>query len=543
MLFYIVNFFFIVDVKILHFYTKKTLKMKFLFIFLTICFSDVVVSQFNYHRRINNSPSYLFGESCGRRRAFTTQFVSNGQEVGLGEQPWMVRLTLLLPINNENLTCGGFIVNENWILTAGHCKVNGLVAVYVSVGRVDYRETGDRTYEQNMFVPAVQFHQHPNFRDGRINQFNDIALIRLPVSLKFDDYVQPICLLEEDSCENPSDYTNRVDYCPSEVISSGWGANRTVGGDVSKVLKTVNLRITPKNQCQTHYEGQLEMQQVCTTGSNGADTCPGDSGGPLICRHGDKNVAIAIVSHGLECGGSAPGVFTRICPYMDWIKSMLNEEQPPSNSQSPWIPNQCLIPSVRNGVILMNGRTAQSNSRVERDSVVNLFCDPGYSASETSFVCTVNGDWTPQIANCQPQITTDRPSVATNCQLPIENNGYYQPWGISIAYGTSVTLQCFQGYYAPITRFYCQENGLWNYQIQQCQRQTTTTPTTTTTTTTTSWYGCLQLPTIPNARIQPVTSAFALASCNPGFVASGGILLICKNRVWTHNVTCIREIG
>lgn len=52
----------------------------------------------------------------------------------------------------------------------------------------------------------------------------------------------------------------------------------------------------------------------------------GDSGGPLQVKTTETNVynIVGITSYGPSvCGGSTPGIYTRVNKYLDWIESII----------------------------------------------------------------------------------------------------------------------------------------------------------------------------------------------------------------------------
>ena len=58
-----------------------------------------------------------------------------------------------------------------------------------------------------------------------------------------------------------------------------------------------------------------------------ADSCSGDSGGPLMVQEDEENKMYlrGVVSFGTrKCGKGFPGVYTDISYYIDWIKRNLN---------------------------------------------------------------------------------------------------------------------------------------------------------------------------------------------------------------------------
>lgn len=81
-----------------------------------------------------------------------------------------------------------------------------------------------------------------------------------------------------------------------------------------------------QEQCRRIYAGRTDIQerQVCAGGELARDSCPGDSGSPLMFynREAGKWVAAGVVSFGLaKCGTAGwPGVYTRVDRYLEWIR-------------------------------------------------------------------------------------------------------------------------------------------------------------------------------------------------------------------------------
>ena len=67
----------------------------------------------------------------------------------------------------------------------------------------------------------------------------------------------------------------------------------------------------------------LSDNQICAGGKRAQDSCPGDSGSPLMYldMKNAKWILSGIVSLGLrECGTEGvPGVYTNVRQYMNWI--------------------------------------------------------------------------------------------------------------------------------------------------------------------------------------------------------------------------------
>lgn len=83
----------------------------------------------------------------------------------------------------------------------------------------------------------------------------------------------------------------------------------------------------------TREEGINEEVEFCAgrpdmTGNGltepGADTCNGDSGGPLICDDDGRPVIYGVTSHGFECARTGyPTIFAKVSAALDWIKQQL----------------------------------------------------------------------------------------------------------------------------------------------------------------------------------------------------------------------------
>lgn len=87
--------------------------------------------------------------------------------------------------------------------------------------------------------------------------------------------------------------------------------------------------------CQAKFSNSrlvLGPGQLCAGGEKDNDSCPGDSGGPLMSFNYEENryVSAGIVSLGkseegkIACGAEGfPGVYTRTDQYTDWIQNAI----------------------------------------------------------------------------------------------------------------------------------------------------------------------------------------------------------------------------
>lgn len=77
--------------------------------------------------------------------------------------------------------------------------------------------------------------------------------------------------------------------------------------------------------------GILQSQLCAGSRTGKQDTCQGDSGGPIqIMQQGNSCIyyVIGITSFGKSCAvSSAPGVYTKVSYYLDWIEEVVWGEQ------------------------------------------------------------------------------------------------------------------------------------------------------------------------------------------------------------------------
>ncbi|XP_063709386.1 proclotting enzyme-like [Culicoides brevitarsis] len=234
--------------------------------------------------------------------------IIGGRKTEVAEFPWMAALK---PLNDRKAICGGVLITDRHILTAGHC-VDALKPrqLRVRLGEHDFTKDNE-TLTRDFGVSEIRVHIDFN----PITYENDIAIIKLrqAISLsdtsKYQNYIWPICM--------PSIDTN---WENSVGVVIGWGT-QFYTGPISPVLMKADVRIWNNQACQEVYKSNKIYDTVLCAGSNGRDSCQGDSGGPLMVKQSnDRWVVAGIVSFGLRCGEkNRPGIYTRVDSYLKWI--------------------------------------------------------------------------------------------------------------------------------------------------------------------------------------------------------------------------------
>ena len=205
--------------------------------------------------------------------------------------------------------CGGTILNNRWILTAGHCiNLNRKSVTKVMVGIDDKNEIYEQFDAEYLFL-------HCDYDDPTLN--NDIGLIRLDRDLEFNERIQPISLPKKGEESN---------FTSGEIM--GFGAIKE-NGSMSDELKSVTLDLLKDEDCMRDERYKNTTMLCAGFKEGGKDSCGGDSGGPLVSKRANNElVIIGIISFGPPgptCGRKdSYGVFTRVSAYLDWIENYMS---------------------------------------------------------------------------------------------------------------------------------------------------------------------------------------------------------------------------
>ncbi|KRT81489.1 Trypsin, partial [Oryctes borbonicus] len=248
--------------------------------------------------------------------------IYGGEEAKAGEFPHMALIGY--GINEKKWKCGGSLISDRYVLSAGHClsdKEFGPAAI-VRLGDLNYTNPNDDIYVQE--IPIIKTHKYPYYKYPVT--YHDIAIFELEYPTNLSIYVKPICLYNEEKIP------------PGQVLAVGWGDTEKAEKGENDMLMKVGLDVIDEKTCSKTFgknvrafpKGLDDHTQVCAGSTKEAkDTCQGDSGGPIQIRN--KEVAcsyyiLGITSHGKGCGFKLPSVYIRIYPYIQWIESIIYEK-------------------------------------------------------------------------------------------------------------------------------------------------------------------------------------------------------------------------
>ncbi|XP_062532943.1 trypsin-1 isoform X1 [Bombyx mori] len=277
--------------------------------------------------RTFNSTLKVADVECGVDVARTARIVG-GVDSLPAEFPWTASIW-----RQGTHQCGATVINDRWLLTAGHCVCSVFDEFYrtkqlsVVVGYTDISSRDDSE-------PLSKIIPHPDYQCNK--KSNDVALLKTARRLQWSSELRPACLPKFLS----------EDFSGSLATVAGWGftdENRNEG-DRSNILQKTEVTVVTNDQCNQWYQSQgskvkIIPTQMCAGYENGGrDSCWADSGGPLMVRDDKKHtMVVGVVSTGSGCARpKLPGVYTRVSRYTDWIVQSISNEN--SRSGLSWYP-------------------------------------------------------------------------------------------------------------------------------------------------------------------------------------------------------------
>ncbi|XP_055545398.1 ovochymase-like isoform X2 [Wyeomyia smithii] len=264
---------------------------------------------------------------CGQRPIQSVGVITAGRTARPGEFPWHAAIYRMQQLGSSYI-CGGFLVSDRVLATAGHCVTdpeNGFLVsasgLAVRLGMFEMLTVSRNTQEHRVY----RIYRHENFTASSYR--HDIALLILHTMVEFNAYVQPICLWDVERFGEGSGLVGFV---------TGWGL--TEYDLLANVLKSAKIPMVGMLEClesdrdlfsQVLYEGMF-----CAGSKNGTNVCNGDSGGAFAINVNGTWVARGIISFtGLKentaslCNPHSFAGFVNVASYLRWIEKIANQDR------------------------------------------------------------------------------------------------------------------------------------------------------------------------------------------------------------------------
>nr|XP_002716708.1 enteropeptidase [Oryctolagus cuniculus] len=235
--------------------------------------------------------------------------IVGGTNANEGAWPWIVALHY-----NGQLLCGASLVSRDWLVSAAHCVYGRNMEPTRWTAILGLHMTSNLTSPHIVTRRIDEIVINPHYNERRKN--SDIAMMHLEFKVNYTDYIQPICLPEENQVLSPG----------KNCSIAGWG-RLIYQGLTADILQEAEVPLLSNEKCQQQMpEYSITENMVCAGYEEGGiDTCQGDSGGPLMCQENNRWFLAGVTSFGYQCARpNRPGVYVRVPRFTEWIKNFLD---------------------------------------------------------------------------------------------------------------------------------------------------------------------------------------------------------------------------
>ncbi|KAF6202290.1 hypothetical protein GE061_004688 [Apolygus lucorum] len=256
--------------------------------------------------------------------------IVNGKDVLPNTYPF-----LGIIIKRSEPKCGGSLIAPLVTITACHClymndykKMNKAKDVEFLVGAVDLDHARGLLRTARKLIAHSDCKFNAEIEGRRYEVVYDYGLIIFTEPFtKIFGYADVIALPDFKG-------TSLIDKMIRDEVPCvlmGWGYTSADAEGTSPTLKELSAKLRSQDRCAQEVEKNLEAPyhatSVCVTalGIN-QSACFGDSGGPLLCGKGEKQI-IGVASYiAGPCGkDKIPNVFARLDMVSDWINKIVAE--------------------------------------------------------------------------------------------------------------------------------------------------------------------------------------------------------------------------
>ncbi|CAL4075289.1 unnamed protein product, partial [Meganyctiphanes norvegica] len=285
-------------------------------------------------------PKVPDASECGK--SALTHRVVGGINAPLFAWPWMALIQARAnQWSSVSFTCGAVLISNRHILTAAHCtnknpSLPNLDIFFIRLGEYDLAQDPDcknnHCAKNHLDALVDRVIVHPGYEKVQgCHGCNDIALIKLLDPIDPNPLgIFPICL--------PTHFEHQLNVDPTTLQNSNKLAYIAGWGSINKnpyiferpnILQEAEIPFGKTEYCTDKLKSYQDPNSVFCAGDIhhfSADTCRGDSGGPIMMSgKNSKNektwYLLGITSRGpTVCGlQGSQGIYTNVTYYLPWI--------------------------------------------------------------------------------------------------------------------------------------------------------------------------------------------------------------------------------
>ncbi|XP_065102538.1 granzyme F-like [Paramisgurnus dabryanus] len=226
--------------------------------------------------------------------------IVNGNVAQPHSRPYMVSVQ-----KNGLHVCGGFLISDQFVMTAAHCRKDSEILTVVA-GAHDL----ESRQENHVRIGVSTYNKPPEYKPGpKKPKIADLMILKLEKKIKLNNKINTIPIPK-----------TPVEISVGTACSvAGWG-DVTNSGAPSPTLREANVKIKNKKVCAQWGWEYVASQMMCVSGHGGS--CKGDSGGPLVCN----NIVVGVTSFTRNKSCNDPylhNVYTKISAFLPWIQGIL----------------------------------------------------------------------------------------------------------------------------------------------------------------------------------------------------------------------------
>ncbi|XP_070503786.1 transmembrane protease serine 11D-like [Chironomus tepperi] len=222
--------------------------------------------------------------------------------------PYFVRINVATEGIPALFVSGGSLISYQHVLCAGSTLQPNNRVINVHVG--GNTRTSQRVFSIQRVIQHPQYVHNP--------RTNDIGIVVLAQTIRFDNIIWPIALPTED----------KLYYLANSIqgLVLGFGGNAMSNQQVgSETLEGAFVRVNNATYCSSIYPNASTNSTFCAEDfSRRSDFCQQDIGGgfTVLQRGIEFLVGVASVPRCFQSTTipSLPSLYTRVLPYVSWIR-------------------------------------------------------------------------------------------------------------------------------------------------------------------------------------------------------------------------------